>query len=82
MNATHLKQKIFHDMPDHVPEEFLKRYTDTDSRPLTPTPTVISGRTKTSIGSYLNNRRCVTPEPVSSRTNIRKQLILDLRLKF
>lgn len=27
------------DLPEHVPEEFFRRYTDTDSRPLTPTPT-------------------------------------------
>lgn len=67
-------------MPDHVPEEFFRRYTDTDSRPLTPTPTVASGRTRTSaIGSHMN-RRCVTPEPMSSNNEKeRKQIILDLR---
>lgn len=68
------------DIPEHVPEEFFRRYTDTDSRPLTPTPTVASGRTRTSaIGSHLN-RRCVTPEPISSNDGQeRKQIILDLR---
>ncbi len=68
------------DLADHVPEEFFRRYTDTDSRPLTPTPTVASGRTRTSaIGSHMN-RRCVTPEPVSSHVEKeRKQIILDLR---
>lgn len=70
------------DNPDHViPEEFFKRYTDTDSRPLTPTPTVASGRTRASaIGSHYNARRCVTPEPASSNDGKeRKQIILDLR---
>lgn len=68
------------DLPEHVPEEFFRRYTDTDSRPLTPTPTVCSGRTRTSAGnSVFNTRRCVTPEPPSSHTKERKQLILDLR---
>ncbi|CAO1420860.1 unnamed protein product [Diamesa serratosioi] len=70
------------DLPEHVPEEFFRRYTDTDSRPLTPTPTIASARTRTSIvggGSHLSVRRCVTPEPVSSDGYERKQIILDLR---
>lgn len=64
-----------------MPEEFFRRYTCTDSRPLTPTPTVASGRTRNSaIGSHLNHRRCVTPEPISSNDGQeRKQIILDLR---
>lgn len=67
-------------IPDHVPEEFFRRYTDTDSRPLTPTPTVASGRTRTSAGgSLMNARRCVTPEPLFTNIKERKQLILDLR---
>lgn len=68
------------DLPDHVPEEFFRRYTDTDSRPLTPTPTVASGRTRASVvgGSHLT-RRCVTPEPQTQNLQERKQLILDLR---
>lgn len=70
------------DLPDHVPEEFFRRYTDTDSRPLTPTPScATSAKTRTGIGSsHLSTRRCVTPEPVSSNdNNERKQIILDLR---
>ncbi|XP_063708383.1 uncharacterized protein LOC134837009 [Culicoides brevitarsis] len=69
------------DLPEHVPEEFFRRYTDTDSRPLTPTPTMVSGKTRPNQGvnSTFNTRRCVTPEPVSSHVKERKQLILDLR---
>lgn len=70
------------DLPDHVPEEFFRRYTHTDSRPLTPTPScATSAKTRTGIGSsHLSTRRCVTPEPVSSNdNNERKQIILDLR---
>uniref|UniRef100_A0A336LZR8 CSON012860 protein n=1 Tax=Culicoides sonorensis TaxID=179676 RepID=A0A336LZR8_CULSO len=68
------------DLPEHVPEEFFRRYTDTDSRPLTPTPTMVSGKTRTNQGANSTfNRRCVTPEPVSSHVKERKQLILDLR---
>lgn len=75
-----MKFNEYCDLPEHVPEEFFRRYTDTDSRPLTPTPTVCSGRTRTSAGNSLfNTRRCVTPEPPSSHTKERKQLILDLR---
>lgn len=74
-----------HDLPgefEHVPEEFFRRYTDTDSRPLTPTPScATSAKTRTGIASsHLSTRRCVTPEPVSSNdNNERKQIILDLR---
>uniref|UniRef100_A0A182JPR6 Uncharacterized protein n=1 Tax=Anopheles christyi TaxID=43041 RepID=A0A182JPR6_9DIPT len=67
------------DLPDHVPEEFFRRYTDTDSRPLTPTPTVASGRTRASVGGSHLARRCVTPEPQTANGQERKQLILDLR---
>lgn len=71
------------DCPEHVPEEFFRRYTGSDSRPMTPTPTVISGRTRTSTGSYIHvgaARRCFTPDPVCSESGQdRKQLILDLR---
>ncbi|XP_058465009.1 uncharacterized protein LOC131438772 [Malaya genurostris] len=67
------------DLPEHVPEEFFRRYTDTDSRPLTPTPTVASGRTRASIGGSHMTRRCVTPEPQTQNLQERKQLILDLR---
>lgn len=67
------------DINEHIPEEFFKRYTGSDSRPLTPTPTVASGRTRTSTGSHANARRCFTPDPVNSCAKERKQLILDLR---
>ncbi|XP_029731485.2 uncharacterized protein LOC109622295 [Aedes albopictus] len=67
------------DLPEHVPEEFFRRYTDTDSRPLTPTPTVASGRTRASVGGSHLTRRCVTPEPQTQNQQERKQLILDLR---
>ena len=72
------------DIPDHVPEEFFKRYTDTDSRPLTPTNSIknsiYSGRTRVSAIGSRNTRRCVTPEPCSSNDGKeRKQIILDLR---
>uniref|UniRef100_A0A182IRK7 Uncharacterized protein n=1 Tax=Anopheles atroparvus TaxID=41427 RepID=A0A182IRK7_ANOAO len=67
------------ELPDHVPEEFFRRYTDTDSRPLTPTPTVASGRTRVSVGGSHLTRRCVTPEPQTANGQERKQLILDLR---
>lgn len=73
------------DLPEHVPEEFFRRYTGSDSRPMTPTPTVASGRTRTSTGSHVHAavaaaRRCFTPDPgVHSGVKERKQLILDLR---
>jgi len=70
------------DIQEHIPEEFFRRYTGSDSRPLTPTPTVASGRTRTSAGSHINARRCFTPDPVNSCAKERKQLILDLRLHF
>ncbi|XP_058053300.1 uncharacterized protein LOC131205284 [Anopheles bellator] len=66
------------ELPEHVPEEFFRRYTDTDSRPLTPTPTVASGRTRASVAGG-GTRRCVTPEPQTANGQERKQLILDLR---
>lgn len=55
-------------------------YADSDSRPLTPTPTIISTRTRVSQSSYLfHRRRCHTPDPVNTCANERKQLVLDLR---
>lgn len=55
-------------------------YADSDSRPLTPTPTVISNRTRASQSSYLfHRRRCHTPDPINTCANERKQLVLDLR---
>lgn len=56
---------------DYVPEELFRRYTDTDSRPVTPTPTLASIVTKSST------RRCVTPDPNLYRE--RKLLVVDLR---
>lgn len=62
---------------DAVPEELFRRYTDTDSRPLTPTPTLASVMTKGSV------RRCVTPDPIPTHilnpTRERTLLVLDLR---
>lgn len=53
----------------------LFRYTETDSRPLTPAPTLASVHTRAS-----SSRRCVTPDPTPT-TEIREKtlLILDLR---
>jgi hypothetical protein len=66
---------------DHIPEDLFRRYTDTDSRPLTPAPTVASARTRASIGGAQQSaRRCVTPDPQAVMdVHERKQLILDLR---
>lgn len=47
------------------------RYTETDSRPLTPAPTITSNHTRNS-----GSRRCVTPNPEMCE---KKRLILDLR---
>ncbi|XP_021942115.1 uncharacterized protein LOC110841103 isoform X2 [Zootermopsis nevadensis] len=62
---------------DDVPEELFRRYTDTDSRPLTPAPTLESVMTKGSL------RRCVTPDPIPTHilnpTRERTLLVLDLR---
>lgn len=44
---------------------------------------VVSGKTRTNQGvNSTFNRRCVTPEPVSSHVKERKQLILDLRFNY
>jgi hypothetical protein len=53
----------------------LCRYTETDSRPLTPAPTLASAATRAS-----GSRRCVTPDPLPTN-QIREKtlLILDLR---
>jgi len=52
-----------------VPEELFRRYTDTDSRPLTPAPTLASAATRAS-----GSRRCLTPE-----AHPKARLVLDLR---
>ncbi|XP_055316037.1 uncharacterized protein LOC129575885 [Sitodiplosis mosellana] len=65
--------------PQKLPEDYF-HYADSDSRPLTPTPTIISNRTRVSQNSYLfHRRRCHTPDPVNTCANERKQLVLDLR---
>lgn len=65
--------------PQKVPDEYF-HYADSDSRPLTPTPTIISNRTRISQNSYLfHRRRCHTPDPVNTCAYERKQLVLDLR---
>ncbi|KAB0793037.1 hypothetical protein PPYR_12657 [Photinus pyralis] len=71
-----LHVKITSDLPiGSVPEELFRRYTETDSRPLTPAPTLVSAHTRAS-----GSRRCVTPDPMLN-TDVREktQLILDLR---
>lgn len=52
-----------------VPEVLFRKYAETDSRPLTPTPSAITTATTTCI-----NRRCLTPQPQQ-----RPKLIVDLR---
>ncbi|XP_036327433.1 uncharacterized protein LOC118740043 [Rhagoletis pomonella] len=64
---------------DNIPEDLVRRYTDTDSRPLTPTPTVTSVHTRNSTSSFINNRRCITPELGKNEIIKRKKIILDLR---
>ncbi|CAG9769572.1 unnamed protein product [Ceutorhynchus assimilis] len=57
---------------ESVPEELFRRYTETDSRPLTPAPTLASAATRAS-----GSRRCVTPEACTRHP--KAQLVLDLR---
>lgn len=81
-NKETIERDIYplNDISEHIPEEFFRRFTDTDSRPMTPTPSVISGRTRISTASQLQaTRRCVTPEPSFSFQKERKQIIVDLR---
>ncbi|XP_025831846.1 uncharacterized protein LOC108732558 [Agrilus planipennis] len=60
---------------DSVPEELFRRYTDTDSRPLTPAPTLASAYTRAS-----GSRRCITPDPTfNAEIKEKTMLILDLR---
>lgn len=57
-------------------------YAHSDSRPLTPTPTIASNRTRTSQNSFsfFHRRRCHTPDPVNTcAIEQRTQLVLDLR---
>ncbi|XP_049873690.1 uncharacterized protein LOC126372133 isoform X1 [Pectinophora gossypiella] len=53
---------------DIVTEDMFRRYTETDSRPLTPAPTLASGKSR-------GSRRCLTPDQPHTRTAI----VLDLR---
>ncbi|GAB0087806.1 uncharacterized protein DMENIID0001_021570 [Sergentomyia squamirostris] len=76
--STNVKMSEY-DLPENVPEELFRRFTDTDSRPMTPTPTVISTKTRVSVSSIKNSRRCVTPEPKTICASAKKRLILDLR---
>ncbi|CAK9795841.1 hypothetical protein ANTQUA_LOCUS512 [Anthophora quadrimaculata] len=55
-----------------VPEELFRKYTETDSRPLTPTPTLASGAT-------LTNRPAQEEFPVNCNPRERTTLVLDLR---
>lgn len=59
---------------ESVPEELFRRYTETDSRPLTPAPTLVSAYTRAS-----GSRRCMTPDPVPTSEVKKTLLILDLR---
>ncbi|XP_077298942.1 uncharacterized protein LOC143920105 [Arctopsyche grandis] len=68
----HSSRRILEDNSvDFVPEELFRRYTETDSRPLTPAPTLASAVSRSSI-----KRRCLTPDhpPAPKQT-----LVLDLR---
>ncbi|XP_045497890.1 uncharacterized protein LOC123695976 [Colias croceus] len=53
---------------DIVTEDMFRRYTETDSRPLTPAPTLASGKSR-------GSRRCLTPDQPRQKTTI----VLDLR---
>ncbi|XP_060803374.1 uncharacterized protein LOC106137895 isoform X1 [Amyelois transitella] len=53
---------------DIVTEDMFRRYTETDSRPHTPAPTLASGKSR-------GSRRCLTPDQPHQRTAI----VLDLR---
>ncbi|CAH0398206.1 unnamed protein product [Chilo suppressalis] len=59
------KNKTPHDI---VTEDMFRRYTETDSRPHTPAPTLASGKSR-------GSRRCLTPDQPHQRTAI----VLDLR---
>lgn len=74
ISSEHYKCRKQDDRDDNVPEELFRKYTDTDSRPLTPTPTLVSVMTRVTGG-----RRCVTPDCVPLPKQERTLLILDLR---
>ncbi|XP_018361464.1 PREDICTED: uncharacterized protein LOC108760159 [Trachymyrmex cornetzi] len=56
-----------------VPEELFRKYTETDSRPLTPAPTLASGPTA------LTGRAAQEDLPVTCNPRERTTLVLDLR---
>lgn len=56
-----------------VPEELFRKYTETDSRPLTPAPTLASGPTA------LTNHATQEDLPVTCIPRERTTLVLDLR---
>lgn len=55
-----------------VPEELFRKYTETDSRPLTPAPTLASG-------PALTNRPIQEEFPITCNPQERTMLVLDLR---
>ncbi|XP_050585967.1 uncharacterized protein LOC126920083 [Bombus affinis] len=63
--------EVTNDAPT-VPEELFRKYTETDSRPLTPAPTLASG-------PALTNRPIQEEHPVTCDLRERITLILDLR---
>ncbi|CAG9561704.1 unnamed protein product [Danaus chrysippus] len=64
-NGDNEKNRTPHDI---VTEDMFRRYAETDSRPLTPAPTLASGKSR-------GSRRCLTPDQPNQRTTI----VLDLR---
>lgn len=56
-----------------VPEELFRKYTETDSRPLTPAPTLASGPTA------LTSHAIQEDLPVTCNPRERTTLVLDLR---
>lgn len=56
-----------------VPEELFRKYTETDSRPFTPAPTLASGPTA------LTGRATQEDLPVTCNPRERTTLVLDLR---
>ncbi|CAH1968938.1 unnamed protein product [Acanthoscelides obtectus] len=74
-NIQHIQKSICIPQVESVPEELFRRYTETDSRPLTPAPTLASGATRAS-----GSRRCVTPDLIPIEIIREKTLlVLDLR---
>ncbi|KAK0174872.1 hypothetical protein PV327_010591 [Microctonus hyperodae] len=56
----------------NVPDELFRKYTETDSRPLTPTPTLVSGTVTIHRDDFVNFNATCNPKE-------RTTLILDLR---